>query len=372
MIYRGNVLASCRSFISLFSGIGGLDYGFLSEGWSAAYANEIQPNTARSYERIHGHTVDTTDVLEVPIDSIPDASVVIGGPPCQSFSLVGKRLPDDPRGKLVHRFVEVVLRKGPDAFIMENVPGILSSKIDNRRLIELIEYQFEQAGYKLNRVQPIATDYGVPQLRRRVVLLGSRHSRPELPSTEDFFYRMGVNPKGYELSARAAIGDLGAPVSKGELARYARTEPSPYAVLMRSAGKDTVSLHEMPRMSERDKAYVSHIPPGGNYQDIPDDIATARVMYFKETGGRTTTYGRLHPGRPSYTINTAFRRPNVGCNFHYEQERLITPREAMRFQSMPDHWELTYGAQDERNAMIGNAVPPLLGHALRMAIEDSL
>lgn len=142
--------------------------------------------------------------------------------------------------------------------------------------------------------------------------------------------------------------------------------------MMRSDNKKTVSLHELPRMSDRDKAYVSNIPPGGNYTDIPDEIATPRVLYFKETGGRTTTYGRLHPDKPSYTINTAFRRPNVGCNFHYHHERLITPREAMRFQSIPDHWDLIFSAQDERNTMIGNAVPPLLGMALQLAIEANL
>jgi DNA (cytosine-5)-methyltransferase 1 len=117
---------------------------------------------------------------------------------------------------------------------------------------------------------------------------------------------------------------------------------------------------------------VQHIPPGGNYTDIPDSISTGRVMKFKETGGRTTTYGRLHPEQPSYTINTYFRRPNVGCNFHYSEPRLITPREAMRLQSMPDHWELVFSSQDARNALIGNAVPPLMGHAIAWSVAQSL
>jgi len=121
-------------------------------------------------------------------------------------------------------------------------------------------------------------------------------------------------------------------------------------------------------MSNKDKEIVAYIPPGGNYQDIPDHIAPGRVLKFKETGGRTTTYGRLHPDEPAYTINTYFRRPNVGCNFHYSEPRLITPREAMRFQSFPDWFELTYSSQDERNAFIGNAVPPLLAHAIAWSV----
>ena len=83
---------------------------------------------------------------------------------------------------------------------------------------------------------------------------------------------------------------------------------------------------------------VNHIPPGGNYKDVPDEFATGRITKYKESGGRTTTYGRLHPDEPAYTINTYFRRPNVGCNFHYADLRLITPREAMRFQSIPDYF----------------------------------
>jgi DNA (cytosine-5)-methyltransferase 1 len=106
--------------------------------------------------------------------------------------------------------------------------------------------------------------------------------------------------------------------------------------------------------------------------DIPDEIAPGRVLKYKKTGGRTTTYGRLHPDRPAYTINTYFRRPNVGCNFHYGEPRLITAREAMRFQSIPDHFELVFTRQDERNALIGNAVPPLLARALAFSVKNTL
>jgi DNA (cytosine-5)-methyltransferase 1 len=125
-------------------------------------------------------------------------------------------------------------------------------------------------------------------------------------------------------------------------------------------------------MSDRDRQFVSHIPPGGNYRDIPNHIATPRILRFKETGGRTTTYGRLHPDEPAYTINTYFRRPNVGCHFHYEYERLITAREAMRFQSLPDAFDVHATRQDERNALIGNAVPALLAQAVAESVRAAL
>jgi DNA (cytosine-5)-methyltransferase 1 len=95
-------------------------------------------------------------------------------------------------------------------------------------------------------------------------------------------------------------------------------------------------------------------------------------MRFKQSGGRTSTYARLHPDRPSYTVNTYFRRPNVGSNFHYAQDRLITAREAMRLQALPDSMSLVYKRQDERNALIGNAVPSLLAEGVAWQLMRSL
>ena len=107
-----------------------------------------------------------------------------------------------------------------------------------------------------------------------------------MPNTEVFFDELGFTKKGYDISSRAAIGDLGQPVGKGELAEYNDTIAiGDFVSLLRKKGRKKVSLHEMPRMSERDQAYVEHIPPGGNYRDIPDEISTPRVMYFKRTGG---------------------------------------------------------------------------------------
>lgn len=126
-------------------------------------------------------------------------------------------------------------------------------------------------------------------------------------------------------------------------------------------------------MSDTDQRLVSFIPPGGNYRDVPDEHATQRILNFKRMGGRTTTYGRLHKKRPSFTVNTYFRRPNVGSNFHYSEDRLITVREAMRLQAIPDRFEIAPGgAQDARNALVGNAVPPILAHAVARELMRAL
>ncbi|MGB3195397.1 MAG: DNA cytosine methyltransferase, partial [Phycisphaerae bacterium] len=259
-------------------------------------------------------------------------------------------------------------------FVMENVPGLAASRVEGVRLTDVLRGSFEEEGYSVTVMKLTASDFLVPQRRKRVFIVGCRDRPVPVPDPRRFAReRYGVTAKDVDISARAAIGDLGPCVAKGDRAPYSGLAVTLFAKLMRAhepAGGPT--LHECPRMSATDSEIVRHIPPGGNYRDIPDEIAPGRVLKFKKTGGRTTTYGRLHPDKPAYTINTYFRRPNVGCNFHYEQPRLITPREAMRFQSLPDHFELRYGSQDERNALIGNAVPPLLAEAIAWTVKEAL
>jgi DNA (cytosine-5)-methyltransferase 1 len=359
--------------VSLFSGIGGFDLGFIEEGFRIVWANDISPHAVASYAVNFGTEPVCADLQTCPLTTIPKAEVVIGGPPCQSFSLVGRRLPDDPRGALVFCFLDVVRHVRPRAFAMENVPGMAASRIDGQRLTDLLAQEFQALGYCTSAVKLTASDYLVPQRRKRLFLLGCLDgpiTRPEALSFAQECY--GLDRQTFDVSARAAIGDLGPCVAKGRLADYLAGPCSTFARLMRRRGGEQVSLHECPRMSGTDRKLVAHIPPGGNYRDIPDAIAPGRVLKFKQTGGRTTTYGRLHPDRPAHTINTYFRRPNVGCNFHYSEPRLITPREAMRFQSLPDHFELCFGSQDERNRLIGNAVPPLLARAIAWAIRKRL
>ena len=301
-----------RKVSSFFSGIGGLDFGFSQHGNDVVYANEFHSNTALSYQKIHDLKVDTCDVNLLHFEDIPDSDIIIGGPPCQSFSLLGKRKENDPRGACVFRYFDIIKEKSPDGFVMENVPGINSSKIGKRRLVDFLTDGFENLGYNVVNLKFRAIDYGVPQKRVRSVIIGSKNKLPELPDRDVFFEELGVSQKEYDISAKAAIGDLGSAVEKGQMSRYKEScEYSVFSQLMREKGVIEVSLHELPRMSDRDTMFVDNIPPGGNYTNIPDEISTPRIMKFKKQGGRTTTYGRLHPDRPSYTINTAFRRPRV-------------------------------------------------------------
>lgn len=358
---------------SLFSGLGGLDLGFSWEDFEVIWANDISAAATRTYFENFGFAAVCAPLEDVASNAIPDADVVIGGPPCQSFSLVGQRRPDDPRGKLVFEFVRVVREKRPRAFVMENVPGLAASTHNGVRLPLVLTSMFEELGYHVTRLDLVASDFMVPQRRKRLLLIGCLDGNVEPPVPSEFVATtFGASVTSLDISAKAAIGDLGKCVAKGERSRYSSPPDSLLSKLMRDRDPDSVSLHECPRMSATDQRLVAHIPPGGNYRDVPDEVATGRILKFKASGGRTTTYGRLHPDLPAYTINTYFRRPNVGCHFHYAEPRLITPREAMRFQSIPDWVEVFAGSQDARNSLIGNCVPPLLAQAVAASLDSAL
>ena len=123
-------------------------------------------------------------------------------------------------------------------------------------------------------------------------------------------------------------------------------------------------------MSDLDKYIIEHVKPGGNYMDIPDSVSSKRILRLKQSGGHTTCYGRMHPDNPSYTINTYFNRPNVGCNIHYKYNRLITVREALRLQSFPDWYDIVSSSKQGCNLIVGNAVPPKLSNILALQLKE--
>lgn len=356
--------------VSLFSGGGGLDLGFISAGYNVIWASDIDKNAVATYKKNIGNHIICGDINHIDINTIPKADVLIGGPACQSFSLAGNRDIYDIRGQLVWNYVEILKHVEPKAFVFENVQGLLSSKNnEGEKVIDLIIKAFKELGYTLSVSVLNSADYGVPQKRKRVIIVGLKGDVTfnfPLPTHNE----SGIGLKKY-VSIEEALYDLPNAINDPNgLVQY-KTEPqSEYQKLMRKNNGDTVSEHFISKLSELDKYIISYVKPGGNYRDLPDDIPSKRVQKLKETGGRTTYYGRLVSEKASYTINTNFNRPNMGCNIHPIEDRLISVREALRLQSFPDDYVIVSTSKQGRNKIVGNAVPPLLAEVLAKELKN--
>lgn len=346
--------------IGLFSGCGGLDLGFKQAGYDIIWANDILEDACETYKLNIGNHIINEDITKINLETIPSADVIIGGPPCQGFSGIGKRNPNDDRSALVYSYLDVVNKIQPKIFLFENVTGIKSSKAsDGSKVIDNLKKAFEDIGYHINIYTLNAADYGVPQKRKRVFIIGNKLGTDITAPTQTHFDN--VPDKKQWVSSFEAISDLESPTENGNI-KYKHEPICAYQSLMRYNSNKT-TLQIIPYSSPTDKEIIKHVKPGGNYMDIPDEVSTKRIMYFKSTGGRTTTYGRLDPEKPNYTLNTHFNRPNIGCNIHYNEDRMITIREGLRFQSFPDDFHLISKTQRNYYVQVGNAVPPLLSKA---------
>lgn len=350
-----------HTVVGLFSGCGGLDLGFKQVGYDIIWANDFLRDACETYKKNVSDDIVWDDILNIDAKSIPKADIIIGGPPCQGFSGIGKRDPADERSALVYAYLDVVKEVQPKIFLFENVTGLKSSKAsDGSRVIDNLMEAFEKLGYHLNVYTLNAADYGVPQKRKRVFIVGNKFG-VDIPPPVQTHYEDGVNGRKW-VSSFDAISDLGTPTENG-VVLYSSKPKSAFQELMRKDSKAETTLHITPYASPTDRQIIEHVQPGGNYMDVPDSVSTKRIMYFKRTGGRTTTYGRLDPEKPNYTLNTHFNRPNIGCNIHYDQDRMITIREGLRFQSFPDDFRLVSSNKRNFYVQVGNAVPPLLSKA---------
>jgi len=375
--------------ISLFSGCGGLDLGFLQLGFDIIWANDILKDACESYKLNIGNHIVNEDITNINLDHLPKADLIIGGPPCQGFSGIGKRDPNDKRSDLVYTYLSIVKKVQPTIFLFENVTGLKSSKMkpsdtsmitqpslfesiedvtinyanqknESNGVLENLKKSFNQIGYRINIYTLNAADYGVPQRRKRVFIIGNRLTIDIAPPYPTHYENSKLGKKW--VSSFEAISDLQSPNMNG-IVGYKYNPTNDFQRIMRSENLTTTTLHFTPYSSNKDREIMACVKPGGNYMDVPDEIATKRIKYFKKTGGRTTTYGRLDPEKPNYTLNTHFNRPNIGCNIHYEEDRLITIREGLRFQSFPDHFDLISSNKRNFYVQVGNAVPPLLSQA---------
>jgi DNA (cytosine-5)-methyltransferase 1 len=314
--------------IELFAGCGGMALGFRRAGFRTQLCNEWDAAAAETIRRNITPRVAQCAIQE--IDAFSRADVIAGGPPCQGFSNLGERVPDDPRNQLWRSYVRAVVQSQPRVFVLENVPPLLNSEE-----FAQLERTLTAQGYRIAAEVLNAADFGVPQARKRAIVIGSRVGEPSLPAP---------TTPNRPRTVRDAIGDLPA-------------EPT---------GQD---WHVGRNPTELSRARYRCIPPGGNRWDLPPELMPE--CWKRKVKGGTDLFGRLWWDRPSVTIRTEFFKPEKGRYLHPQADRPITHREAARLQGFPDDFEFA-GTKIEVARQIGNAVPPMLAEAIARHVRTVL
>ncbi|MBI0022276.1 MULTISPECIES: DNA cytosine methyltransferase [Lactobacillus] len=332
--------------IDLFSGIGGLSEGFREAGYDVVIANEIDEEIAKSYKKNNPNTVMiNADITKMDIPFVfkkyRNCDVVLGGPPCQGFSQKGKRLSlKDPRNYLFRYFAKVVDYVRPQFFVMENVPNLLTTSDGYFR--KEIDDIFSDMGYLVNMSVLNATDYGVPQNRRRAIIIGALGDiKIKFPPKKEI-----------KVNTWDAISDLsflnsGEGKFKQEYRFPAKTE---YEKKLRK-NSHYLYNHKATKHSERAINRMKLIPENGDRTNLPKEELTKSIY--------SGTWGRIIKDQQSVTITTRFDTPSSGRFTHPFLNRALTVREAARIQSFPDT-VVFYGTKSSQMKQVGNAVPPIL------------
>jgi DNA (cytosine-5)-methyltransferase 1 len=313
--------------ISLFSGSGGLDLGLLQTGrFKIVLANDINKHACETYKHNIGNHIVCADIQS--LNTLPEAELIVGGPPCQGFSLANpNRAFDDPRNWLFKEYVRILNEVKPYVFLMENVSGILTLEAGN--VFKIIKRGFEECGYRLTEKLLNAVDYEVPQSRNRLILVGVRKDIEEKYKFPD-------------------------PVIIPPLFGSYRTVKE--AIL--DTEIDTNDLnHSIGELSYLNKKRLNHIPPGGSMQDCPPELHNNSDL--------KRAMRRLTPDKPSYTIV----HNNCDHYYHPTQLRRITIREMALLQSYPKDF-VFLGSKSEQSRQVGNSVAIRFAYHLGLSISD--
>lgn len=339
------------SVIDLFCGCGGLSRGFENAGFNVILGVDNESAALTTFEKNHKGAKTLNGDLSIPntfniIERLvrgEKIDVIVGGPPCQGFSLSGPRNFDDERNRLYLAMIEAVHRFSPRAFVIENVPGM--ETLYNGEIKEEIIRRFEAMGYNVNSNILCAADYGIPQMRKRLIFVGLKDSRVKFE-----FPTPTTTPECY-VTCEDALSDLPSLEFEigSEIGEYCGKPRTEYQKLMRGS-MNVLYNHVATKHTQMVKDVISLVPEGGNYKDLPIGVGTSRK--FNEA------WTRYHSKKPSKTIDTGHRN-----HFHYRFNRVPTIRENARLQSFSDDF-VFYGNKTQQNRQVGNAVPPLLGYSI--------
>ncbi|MFV0515824.1 MAG: DNA cytosine methyltransferase [Aminipila sp.] len=342
------------NLIDLFCGAGGLSYGFEKAGYNVLLGIDSDAKALETFELNHkgaksicGDITDITYSADIkPLIGNKKIDLIIGGPPCQGMSLSGPRKFDDPRNKLYLSYIRLVDEIKPRAFVIENVPGLIS--LFGGQIKDSIIEKFTAMGYTITYKVLTASDYGVPQNRKRVVFVGLRNQQYAYPDKISEI----VNCEMALSDLPALIDDLGS-----ENMNYVNSPQNEYQMLMRKHSK-TVKNHVAAAHSDRIKHIISLVPDGGNYKDLPEE--------YKDTRNFHVAWTRFDSAKPAPTIDTGHRH-----HFHYKYNRVPTVRECARLQSFPDDF-IFLGNKTQQFRQVGNAVPPLMAEKIAQKLLEYL
>ncbi len=345
---------SCQ-ILDLFCGCGGLSLGFEMAGCDIQLGVDNDETALTSFAENHYNSTSLkadlskgfSNHIEKNIKS--DIDIVIGGPPCQGFSLSGSRKLEDPRNTLVSSFIDIVKEVQPKAFIMENVPGLIS--LYGGTVKDFILNRFKEIDYNINFKLILAADYGVPQSRKRVFFVGLKNRKTgfEFPDESHFIPNSLFKPN--HISMGEALSDL--PTLEtwkwSEKMKYKGPPQNEYQQWCRQ-NSELLYNHVGTNHTDKTRNIISMVPEGGNYKDLPEE--------YRDTRKFNVAWTRYNSQEPAGTIDTGHRH-----HFHFQFNRVLTVREKARLQSFPDDF-IFYGNKSEQNRQVGNAVPPLLGKAM--------
>ena len=333
-----------KRVLDLFSGCGGLSYGLLKAGFDIVAGVDNWADSLVTFERNHPDAktllldLGNFDPSDIEKEIGNDIDLIVGGPPCQGFSISGKRDPNDPRNKLYRGFVNAVEYFKPEAFVLENVPNLVS--MSGGAIKDEIIKDFSALGYNVKFKVLLASDYGVPQNRRRVIFVGIKG------------YNKFEYPKASYVDARRTTFDAISDLPEDSILDGSENPNPPvteYQKMMR-ANTNLVFNHETTNHDEKTVSTIALVPDGGNYKDLPEHLSSTRKVHIAWT--------RYSSTKPSFTIDTGHRH-----HFHYAFNRIPTVRESARLQSFPDDF-IFYGSKTSQYKQVGNAVPPLLAELI--------
>ena len=335
--------------IDLFCGIGGLSLGFEQAGFEVCAAVDMWADAVKTYnhnrkEKV-AKVISVEDFNEKELSSIiatEKITGIIGGPPCQGFSTVGKREIDDPRNKMYLEFYKAVKLVNPDFFVIENVKGMLT--LNKGAFVKDLLKRFGEdgLGYTISYQLLNAADYGIPQNRYRVFYVGIKNKKFVFPE-----------PFDYKLTAKDGISDLEGATQE----KYGSEPQNDFQRAMRGNIKKPLN-QDYTTHTEKTISIISQVPDGGNIRDLPEEIWHVR-KYNK-------AFERMGTFKPSNTIDTGHRN-----YFHYSEPRIPTVRESARIQSFPDSFEIL-GTRGSQYKQVGNAVPLMLSKIIAERIKTEL